>query len=81
MVSGRPSIAIRLSPADVDLTRRQEHFFATPYGRGRWASVWVDGAVDWKVIESLLERSYRLVASKRLVRVLDSSRGGLTSTS
>jgi predicted DNA-binding protein (MmcQ/YjbR family) len=72
MVSGRPSIALRLSPTDVDLALRRKHVFATPYGRGLWASVWVDAAIDWRLIASLLERSYRLVASKRMLGVLDS---------
>lgn len=76
MVSGRPSIAFRLSPADVDLVVRREPFFPTPYGRGMWASLWVDAAIDWKVIAALIERSYRLVASKRLLGVLDSGRNG-----
>jgi predicted DNA-binding protein (MmcQ/YjbR family) len=35
----------------------------------------MDGAVDWKLIESLLEHSYRLVASKRLLTALDIKRG------
>lgn len=74
MVSGRPSIALRLSPADVDLNLRRTPFFATPYGRGLWASVWVDAAIDWALIASLLERSYRLVANKRMLGVLDSAR-------
>ncbi len=74
IVSGRPSIAFRLAPVDVAAALRRKHFFATPYGRGLWASVWVDVAVDWKLIESLLERSYRLVASKRLLAALDIKR-------
>ena len=41
MVSNRPSIAFRLSPADVDLVLRRKHVFVTPYGRGIWVSVWV----------------------------------------
>lgn len=73
MLSGRPSIAFRLSPADVDRALQRKHFFATPYGRGQWASVWIDDAIDWKLMASLLERSYRLVANKRMLRVLDSS--------
>jgi predicted DNA-binding protein (MmcQ/YjbR family) len=79
MLTGRPSIAFRLSPADVERALRRKHFFATPYGRGVWASVWVDGAVDWKVVATLIERSYRLVANKRMLGVLDSGperRGG-----
>lgn len=74
MVSGRPSIAFRLSPAEVDRVLRRKHFFATPYGRGMWASLWVDAANDWKLIASLVERSYRLVASKRLLSLLDPGR-------
>lgn len=74
-VSGRPSIAFRLAPVDLAAALRRKDFFATPYGRGWWASVWLDGAVDWKLIESLLERSYRLVASKRLLTTLDIRRG------
>lgn len=76
MVRGRPSIAFRLSPADVDLVLRRKHSFATPHGRGVWVSLWVDGAIDWKLMASLVERSYRLVASKRLVGLLDSGRHG-----
>jgi predicted DNA-binding protein (MmcQ/YjbR family) len=74
-VSGRPSIAFRLAPAAVATALRRKDFFATPYGRGLWASVWMDGAIDWKLIESLLEQSYRLVASKRLLTALDIKRG------
>jgi predicted DNA-binding protein (MmcQ/YjbR family) len=75
MIAGRPSIALRLSRADVDLTLRRKHFFATPYSRGLWASVWIDGAVDWKLIARLLERSYRLVATKRMTAVLSQEQG------
>jgi hypothetical protein len=64
MVSGRPSIAFRLSTADVDLALQRKDFFATPYGRGLWASAWVDAAIDWQLMASLLERSYRRVAGK-----------------
>jgi predicted DNA-binding protein (MmcQ/YjbR family) len=73
MVNGRPSIALRLSPADVDRMLRRKHFFTTPYGRGLWASVWVDGAIDWKLLASLVECSYRVVANKRMLRVLDAA--------
>lgn len=71
MIAGRPSIALRLSSTDVDLALGRKHFFATPYGRGRWASVWVDAAIDWKLIARLLDRSYRGVANKRMLRALD----------
>lgn len=65
-IAGRPSIAFRLDPVDVDLLLQRRCFFATPYGRGQWASLWADGRVNWRLIERLLRRSYRLVhAPKR----------------
>ena len=39
-IGGRPSIAFRLSPTDVDLLLRRKCFFVTPYGQGRWVSLW-----------------------------------------
>jgi predicted DNA-binding protein (MmcQ/YjbR family) len=71
IVTGRPSIAFRLAPLDGAAALRRKHFFATPYGRGLWFSVWVDVAVDWKLIGSLVEQSYRVVAGKRLLSLLD----------
>jgi predicted DNA-binding protein (MmcQ/YjbR family) len=71
LVKGRPSIAFRLPPADVDVACRRPDFFATPYGRGVWASVWVVGAIDWSTIERLLQRSFRAVATKRQLRLLE----------
>jgi predicted DNA-binding protein (MmcQ/YjbR family) len=70
-IKGRPSIAFRLNPTDVDLLRRRKGFFVTPYGQGRWVSLWVDGVFDWRLVERLLERSYRVVALKRMSAVLD----------
>jgi predicted DNA-binding protein (MmcQ/YjbR family) len=72
-VKGRPSIAFRLQPQDVErlLTRRQ--FFVTPYGRGQWVSLWADGKIDWPAVAGLVDRSYRLVALKRMVARLDHS--------
>ena len=74
-VSGQPSIAFRLAPGGVAAALRRQDFFATPYGRGMWASMWMDGPIDWKLIEALLEQSYRFVASKRLLTALDIKRG------
>ena len=71
IVRGRPSIAFRLSRPDVGRALRRRHFFATPYGRGLWVSVWLDAPVDWKEVRSLMERSYRLVAPKRLIAELN----------
>jgi hypothetical protein len=46
MVRGRPSIGFRLEPADVRRVAHGANGFDTPYGRQRWASVWVDSEVD-----------------------------------
>jgi predicted DNA-binding protein (MmcQ/YjbR family) len=71
IVKGRPSIAFRLDAVAAGLLLRRKNFFATPYGRGCWVSVWVDGRVDWRFVERLLDRSYRTVATRRMIRTLD----------
>jgi predicted DNA-binding protein (MmcQ/YjbR family) len=70
-VKGRASIAFRLDPTDVEQLLRQEQFFATPYGRGLWASLWADGRIDWRAVEDLVERSDRVVALKRMLAALE----------
>ena len=70
-IKGRPSIAFRLESIDVDLLLRRKQFFVTPYGRGQWVSVWADGPLNWRQVAVLVERSYRLVALKRMITVLD----------
>ena len=71
IIKGRPSIAFRVDAADAPLLLRKRSFFATPYGRGRWVSVWVDGRVDWRLVERLLDRSYRTVATRPMIAALD----------
>jgi predicted DNA-binding protein (MmcQ/YjbR family) len=70
-ISGRASIAFRLPDEDIERLRRKKRFFVTPYGRGQWVSTWADGKLDWNLIEGLVERSYRVVALKRMIRALD----------
>ena len=67
----RPSIAFRLEPLEVERLLERKTFFATPYGRGLWVSVWVDRAVNQKLLEKLARQSYRLMAGKRLSELLD----------
>ena len=74
VVDGRPSVAFRLEPVDVDLLLKRKSFFATPYGRGLWVSAWADGPLDWPLVTGLVERSYRVVALKRMVKALDGTR-------
>lgn len=68
---GRPSIAFRVDKKDADVLLKKKNWFATPYGQGRWVSVWADSRVDWRLVSKLLERSYRTVAIKRMLKVLD----------
>jgi len=70
-VKGRPSIAFRLGRADVARMVRRKQFFATPYGRGLWISLWADTRLDWRLISNLLQRSYRAVALKRMIAALE----------
>jgi predicted DNA-binding protein (MmcQ/YjbR family) len=44
-----------------------ERFFSPPrYGARGWVGMRLDGRPDWPEVEGLVERSYRLVAPKRL---------------
>jgi|SRR5690242_1203174 predicted DNA-binding protein (MmcQ/YjbR family) len=70
-IKGKASIAFRLDPADVDRLQQRREFFVTPYGRGQWVSLRADRAIDWKAVKDLVERSYRVVALQRMIRVLD----------
>jgi predicted DNA-binding protein (MmcQ/YjbR family) len=73
-VKGRASIAFRLPPEDVEKLLRQQQFFATPYGRGLWVSRWADGGINWRAVAALVERSYRVVALKRMLIALGGNR-------
>ena len=73
-IKGRPSIAFRLESRDVDRLLMRKQFFVTPYGRGQWVSLWADDSLDWKAVTDLVDRSYRVVALKRMIAVLDARR-------
>jgi predicted DNA-binding protein (MmcQ/YjbR family) len=73
-VKGRPSIAFRLELHDVDRLLTRRGFFVTPYGRGQWVSLWAEGKIDWKAVTDLVDRSYRVVAQKRMIAALDAAR-------
>jgi len=71
MIKGRPTIAFRLPPEMCEALVSDARAFATPYGRGSWVSIWVDRAVNWKEMTTLVRTSYRSVASKRLMGMAD----------
>ena len=70
-VKGRASIAFRLDPDEVNRLLGRKEFFVTPYGRGQWVSLWADGRIVWRTVEDLVERSYRVVALKRMLIALE----------
>lgn len=48
-----------------------EHYFIPPYvGRYGWVGVRLDGPVDWLEAAGLVEDSYRMIAPRKLVRLL-----------
>jgi hypothetical protein len=55
---GRPSIAVRVPIVEFDAQVKAGRLFATPYGRGAWTSVWVDGELNWKELTALVGRAY-----------------------
>ena len=73
-IKRRPSIAFRLSRTDVDLLLRRKGFFATPYGQGKWVSLWADKTVNRTLVRRLVVQSYRLVALKRMIAALNGKR-------
>jgi len=71
-IKGRSSIAIRVGADSADLLLLQrKQLFSTPYGKGQWVSTWADDDLDWDFLQELVERSYRLVALKRMLAALD----------
>lgn len=76
ILKGRPSLAFRLPEKDVERILGRRQFFETPYGRGKWVSLWADVPIDWRAVADLLQRSYRVVALKRMLAALDAIDAG-----
>jgi len=58
---GRPSIAFLVEGAEKVKLRRDGEFFATPYGRGKWISLFIDTPIpQWRLIKALVDTSFRL---------------------
>jgi predicted DNA-binding protein (MmcQ/YjbR family) len=74
----RASIWCKAAPGVQTLlvTGDPETFYAPPYvGPKGWIGITLDGNADIDYVTALLEESYRLVAPKTLVRILDGERG------
>lgn len=70
-IDGKASIAFRLEPDEVRDFLVIRGFIPTPYGRGSWVSLDVTKRFSWRLVDALVERSYRTVALKRMTDRLD----------
>jgi predicted DNA-binding protein (MmcQ/YjbR family) len=70
-IGGRPSIAFRLEPDQVRELCGMRAFFPTPYGRGMWVSMRADGRLNWRLVQRLIDDSYRQVATPRMLAAPD----------
>ena len=49
-----------------------ERFFVPPYtGSNGWIGIYFDDATDWDAVTALVTDSYRLIAPKKLLALLD----------
>ena len=73
---GRPAAWCKAAPGNQSLMVRHApaRFFVPPYvGPSGWVGVYLDGAVDWAELAELIGDSYRLIAPKRLARLVAES--------
>src|SRR5262245_16694213 len=68
ILRGRPSIALKASSMDVKRLMRKKDFFGTPYGRQVYVSRWLDGRINWRELERLISRSYKLASAEKRPR-------------
>lgn len=68
VVQGKPSFAFRIDPGDAALLLQgHQNLFTTPYGQGKWISMWAEGPIDWAFVDKLIDDAYHLVALKRML--------------
>ena len=79
---GRPSFWFKPAPGEqhVLVASDPDRFFIPPYvGVKGWLAVYLDGPkLDWSEIEELIEDSYRQMAPKRALKILDAKRAADT---
>lgn len=66
---GRLSVWLKAPPGSQEILvgAAPETFFVPPYvGHKGWIGIRLDAEPDWTEVESLVRRSYRLIAPKRL---------------
>jgi len=70
----RPRMNVKAAPGEQQalIASDPERFYVPQYtGTKGWVGVWLDNKPDWDEIAELVEDSYRLIAPKRLVQLLD----------
>ena len=69
---GELAICFKATMEDQSLLTMDPQFYVAPYiGKHGWTSIRAGGPLDWEGVEDFVRESYRLVATKRLVRLLD----------
>lgn len=71
---GRVSVWCKAAPGNQEIMIRHapKKFFVPPYvGPSGWVGIYLDAAVDWPEVDELLRDSYRLIAPKKLIALLD----------
>ena len=72
---GRNATWVKAAPGDqaAMVAAAPDCFFVPPYvGPSGWIGIWLDGVVLWDDVADFLRDSYRLVAPRKLIVVLDS---------
>src|SRR5262245_46695710 len=65
---GRPSLGTKQTKVDQLALCSDPRFFVSPYvGKHGWTSARVDQGLEWSMLEDLVLRSYRLIASKQRI--------------
>jgi predicted DNA-binding protein (MmcQ/YjbR family) len=71
---GRPCVCGKLTKPEQALRVQDPRVFVAPYvGKHGWVGIWLDTDIPWSAVESLILRSYELLAPKRCLAEL---RGG-----
>jgi predicted DNA-binding protein (MmcQ/YjbR family) len=71
---GRPATTFKAAPGGQRALVRKtpDRFFVPPYvGSKGWVAAWLDGSVNWDELAGLILCSYRLVAPKRILALMD----------
>jgi 3-methyladenine DNA glycosylase AlkD/predicted DNA-binding protein (MmcQ/YjbR family) len=72
---GIPWIAFRIDSAERSILLQDARFAPTPYSGNRgWISVRADRTVSWDLLQDIALKAYTIVATGRMVRLLETNR-------